>query len=65
MAIDSETKRRSALGMIIMALVIAPVPDGTRFVGLGLFSTEPPTGAFPTRRPHVRGHRQPGQAGEP
>ena len=28
MAVDSETKRRSALGMVIMALVIAPVPDG-------------------------------------
>ena len=29
MAVDTETKRRSALGMVIMALVIAPVPDGT------------------------------------
>ncbi len=29
MAVDSETKRRSALGMLVMALVIAPVPDGT------------------------------------
>lgn len=29
MAVDSETKRRSAAGMLIMALAIAPVPDGT------------------------------------
>ena len=29
MAVDTETKRRSALGMVIMALAIAPVPDGT------------------------------------
>lgn len=29
MAVDSQTKRRSALGMVIMALTIAPVPDGT------------------------------------
>lgn len=29
MAVDSETKRRSALGMLVMALTIAPVPDGT------------------------------------
>lgn len=29
MAVNTETKRRSALGMIIMALTIAPVPDGT------------------------------------
>ncbi len=28
MAVDSETKRRSALGMLVMALAIAPVPDG-------------------------------------
>ncbi len=29
MAVDSETKRRSVLGMVVMALAIAPVPDGT------------------------------------
>ncbi|KKN75798.1 hypothetical protein LCGC14_0376740 [marine sediment metagenome] len=29
MAVDTETKRRSALGMLVMALTIAPVPDGT------------------------------------
>ena len=29
MSVDSETKRRSALGMLVMALTIAPVPDGT------------------------------------
>jgi len=29
MAVDTQTKRRSALGMTIMALAIAPVPDGT------------------------------------
>ncbi len=29
MSVDTETKRRSALGMVIMALAIAPVPDGT------------------------------------
>lgn len=29
MAVDTETKRRSALGMLIMALVVAPVPDDT------------------------------------
>ena len=29
MAVDTEAKRRSALGMVIMALAIAPVPDGT------------------------------------
>ena len=29
MAIDTETKRRSMLGMGLMFLVIAPVPDGT------------------------------------
>lgn len=29
MSVNSETKRRSVLGMAIMALVIAPVPDGT------------------------------------
>ena len=29
MAIDSQTKRRSMLGMGLMFLVIAPVPDGT------------------------------------
>ncbi len=29
MAVDTETKRRSALGMVIMALVVAPVPDNT------------------------------------
>lgn len=29
MAVDSETKRRSVAGMLIMALAIAPVPDGT------------------------------------
>ncbi|KKM28136.1 hypothetical protein LCGC14_1567670, partial [marine sediment metagenome] len=29
MAVNTETKRRSALGMVIMALAIAPVPDGT------------------------------------
>lgn len=29
MAVDTETKRRSALGMTIMSLVIAPLADGT------------------------------------
>jgi len=29
MAVDTQTKRRSALGMVIMALAVAPVPDGT------------------------------------
>lgn len=29
MAVDTETKRRSALGMVLMSLVVAPVPDGT------------------------------------
>ncbi|KKM22162.1 hypothetical protein LCGC14_1628100, partial [marine sediment metagenome] len=29
MAIDTETKRRSMLGMGLMFLVVAPVPDGT------------------------------------
>jgi hypothetical protein len=29
MAIDSETKRRSVLGMTIMSLVVAPLADGT------------------------------------
>ena len=28
MAVDTETKRRSVAGMLIMALTIAPVPDG-------------------------------------
>lgn len=29
MAIDTETKRRSVLGMTIIPLLVAPVPDGT------------------------------------
>ena len=29
MAVDTETKRRSTAGMTIMALAIAPFPDGT------------------------------------
>jgi len=29
MAVDTETKRRSVLGMTIISLVIAPLADGT------------------------------------
>lgn len=29
MAVDTETKRRSVLGMTVMSLIVAPLADGT------------------------------------
>ena len=48
MSVNSETKRRSVLGMTIMALVIAPVPDGTvaavdREHIIGIYAGIPPS----------------------
>ena len=48
MAVNSETKRRSVLGMVIMALTIAPVPDGTvaavdREHIIGIYAGIPPS----------------------
>ncbi|HDZ13416.1 hypothetical protein LCGC14_0622020 [marine sediment metagenome] len=48
MSVNSETKRRSALGMTLMFLVIAPVPDGTiaavdREHIIGIYAGIPPS----------------------
>lgn len=57
MAVDTQTKRRSVLGMTLSFLVIAPLPDGTianvdRMHATALYGgivpVEPPTDVFKT-----------------